>query len=179
MLTLGILGALVGDWAVRNVEMRTLVTRIEASEAAMGDFQDEFQAILAESQGSEALSVEQRAVLDRRLSEAAAKGRDAIATAGDQVAAVRWLAWHREIGRAQDAYLAHNRAWQAYLGRAAKDAQEFGVTQEEVNATFEAAESPIRAAVPALPLFDLAQRVSEIFAPPAPAEGNGQQASFR
>ena len=68
---------------------------------------------------------------------------------------MHWLSWHREIGAAQDAYLAHNRAWQAYLARAAEDPAEFDVEQTDVNTTFEAAEQPIRAALPDPALYDL------------------------
>ena len=76
------------------------------------------------------------------------------------------------MGAAQDAYLAHNRAWQEYLARAAQDPAQFGVDDTEVNDTFEAAEAPVRAALPPYALFDLVTRVDVIFAPP-PVESGG------
>lgn len=160
------LGLVVGDWAARNIEMRALVTRIEASEAAMGELQTNVQDIFAQYQGSTPLSDEDRAALDADLRAAAAAGRDAVAKAGDGVASVRWLAWHRDVSDAQEAYLAHNRAWQAYLGKAAENASEFGRPQDAVNETFMDAEDPVRSAVPAPALFDLPQRLDVIFAPP-------------
>lgn len=175
VLVLLVAGALVGDWGLRNGEMRALVTRIEASEAAMGALQGEIQSVLAEYQDAEALSVEDRAALDERLAQAAGAGRDAVAAAGAQVAALRWLSWHSEVGAAQDAYLAHNRAWQEYLSRAAEDPAEFAVEQTEVNDTFEAAEAPVRAAVPPLALFNLPARVDVIFAPPPDDTGGPTQ----
>ncbi len=169
------LGVLVGDWAARNIEMRALITRVEASEAAMGELQSNVQGIFAEYEGSTPLSDEDRTALEDDLKAAAAAGRDAVASAGDDVAGVRWLAWHRDVGDAQEAYLAHNRAWQAYLARAAEDPAEFGRPQDAVNETFTAAEEPIRAALPAPVLFDLPNRVDVIFAPPEGSDP-GQQA---
>ena len=141
-------GGLAADWVARNAEMRTLITRIEASEAAMSAFQADVEAIVGEYAGSEALSVEDRAALDVELEAAAETGLDRIALAGAGVGEVTWLSWHREVGAAQDAYLAHNRAWQAYLARAAEDPAEFDVEQTDVNTTFTAAEEPLRAALP-------------------------------
>ena len=176
LLVLVTVGTLVGDAFARSVEMRSLVARVEASESAMGALQDDVREIFAEYEGSEALSDEDRAALDERLKAAAVKGRDAIAAAGQDVEALRWLAWHREIGAAQDAYLAHNRAWQDYLDRAAQDPAEFGRPQDDVNTTFEGAEGDFRSALPSLDLFDLADRVDAIFAPPPAEDGSSQAA---
>ena len=176
LLVLVTVGVVVGDAFARNIEMRSLVSRIEASETAMGDLQDDVQAIFAEYEGRTPLSDEDQSALDERLKAAAASGRDAIAAAGQDVEAMRWLAWHREIGAAQDAYLAHNRAWQDYLGRATQDPAEFVRPQDDVNSTFEAAERYFRTALPPIPLFDLADRVDAIFAPPPAEDGSSQAA---
>ncbi len=175
LIVLVAFGAVAGDWAARNSEMNSLVTRIEASEAAMGEVQDNVAGIIEAYRGNEQLSASEQDALDAALRAAAAQGRDQIAAAGEQVAAVRWLIWHQEIGDAQEAYLAHNRAWQAYLGRAADDPTEIARTQDEVNSTFEAAEGVVRDAVPPAPLFDLQDRVDVIFAPPS-QQGDGQAA---
>lgn len=176
-MTLVVVGALFGDWMARNVEMRALVTRIEASESAMGDFQSSVQAIVTKYQGQGPLTADAQTSLNNELAAAAAKGREEIAKAGDGVAAVRWLAWHRDVAAAQDAYLAHNRAWQDYLGRAVADPTEFGRQQDTINETFAAAEKPLRAAVPVPALFSLKQRVDAIFAPqPSESGGPTQQA---
>jgi hypothetical protein len=170
------LGMLVGDWAARNYEMRNLITQIESSEAAMTELQTSVQDIFGEYEGSEPLSDEDRAALDSELAAAAKAGLDSIASAADRVQGVRWLNWHREVADAQEAYLTHNRAWQAYLARAAADPAEFGVRQEDVNTTFEAAEEPIRDAVPLPALFDLASRIDVIFAPAPAPDGQTQEA---
>jgi hypothetical protein len=176
LLVLVTVGAVVGDAFARNVEMRSLVARVEASESAMGALQDDVQEIFAEYEGSTPRSDTDRAALDERLKAAAVAGRDAIAAAGQDVEALRWLAWHREIGAAQDAYLAHNRAWVDYLDRAAADPAEFGQPQDDVNTTFEAAEGYFDTALPPLTLFDLDDRVDAIFAPPPAEDGSSQAA---
>jgi hypothetical protein len=176
LLVLVAAGLVVGDAFARSVEMRALVTRVEASESAMGALQEDVQEIFADYEGQTPLGDEDRAAVDERLMAAAAAGRDAIAAAGREVEAVRWLAWHREIGTAQDTYLAHNRAWVDYLDRAAQDPAEFGRPQDDVNTTFEAAEGDFREALPPWALFDLADRVDAIFAPPPSEDGSSQAA---
>lgn len=169
-------GMLVGDWAARNYEMRSLVTQIESSEAAMTELQGSVKAIFSKYEGDAPLSDDDRTALDAELAAAATAGRASIAAAADRVQAVRWLRWHREVGEAQEAYLTHNRAWQAYLDRAATDPAEFGTQQEAVDTTFAAAEKPIRDAVPLPALFDLVNRVEVIFAPPPASDGETQEA---
>jgi hypothetical protein len=176
LVVLFALGVLVADWAARNYEMRSLVTQIESSEAAMTELQDNVRAIFTKYEGSAPLSDDDRAALDAELTAAAKESGAAIAAAGDRVQAVRWLSWHRDVGDAQAAYLTHNRAWQAYMARAATDPAEFGVDQEEVNTTFAAAEHPIRDALPVPALFGLRSRIDVIFAPPPAPDGQTQQA---
>ena len=170
------LGAIIGVAVARNAEMRALVSAIERSEAAMGDTQVNVRGILEAYSGRTPLSEQDQAELDASLQAAAAQGRDAIAAAGKQVGAVQWLVWHRDVGQAQDAYLAHNRAWQEYLDRASEDPAEFARSQDDVNSTFVDAEAEVRSAIPLIALFDLRERIDVIFAPPPVEEGDGQSA---
>ena len=168
------LGALVGDAAARNAEMRSLVTAIEQSEAAMGETQENVRGVFEAYAGRTPLSEDDQAALDAALQAAAAQGRDSIAAAAQPVRDVRWLLWHRDVAAAQEAYLAHNRAWQEYLGRAAEDPSEFARPQDAVNSTFADAEVEVRSAIPLIALFDLRDRIDVIFAPPAD-QGDGEQ----
>jgi hypothetical protein len=170
------LGAVVGDWAARNIEMQLLVSQVEESEAAMGELQTEIEDLAAEYKDRMPLNEADQAAFDTTLKEIAARNQAAIAAAGQDVAAVRWLAWHGAVGQAQDAYLAHNRAWQDYLGRAASDPSEFARQQDAINSTFEASEPAVRGALPSGALYDLPDRVDAIFAPPSLPEGTGQPA---
>jgi hypothetical protein len=125
------------------------------------------------------LSNEDQDSLSVALMAAAAQGREQIAAAREEVAGVRWALWHQDVRQAQDAYLAHNQAWLDYLARASEDATEFGRPQDEVNTSFAQAEKDVRRAVPFIPLFDLVNRVDQIFAEPQPDlsdNGSGQSA---
>ncbi len=155
----------VGDQVARNVELRQLVTRIEASEAQMSEVQAQEAAAVA-SYRDGTLSQEQ---LDDELRAIARRGAVNIAAAGERVAAVEWARWHREIQSAQLAYLAHNEAWTAYLTRAADDPGEFAREQAEINDTFAAAQAPLEDAVPSWDMFRLKERIAAIFEPPADA----------
>lgn len=169
-------GAIIGDAAARNAEMRALVTAIERSEAAMGETQENVSGIIQAYSGRTPLSEDDQAELDAALQAAAGQGRDAIAAAGEQVGDVRWLLWHRDVASAQEAYLAHNRAWREYLDRASTDPSEFARPQDAVNSTFADAEIEVRSAIPLIALFDLRDRIDVIFAPPPAEEGDGQAA---
>jgi hypothetical protein len=170
-------GLVVVDWVDRSLEMRQLVTMIDLSEKAMGDTQADITAAIDDFRSKPTPTPEDQAALETALKAAAAKGLEGVTHGGNMVASVRVLPWHSAIAAAQQAYLAHNRAWQEYLAKAAKDAAELGKKQDAVNATFEAAEQPMRAAIPRPDAFGLAERVDVIYAPdPGPDSGPGQQA---
>ena len=163
----------IGDWVARNAEMGRLLQAIEGSESAMVTTQDEVTGLMAEhGQDPEGSGL----IAD--LTDAAGRGRDAIAAQGSQVQAVDVLPWHTQILDAKQAYLAHNSAWQEYLDRASQNPSEFVTPQPLVDSTFAAAEPLLRAAVPLLDLWEFTRRIDVIYAPPqAPAgeEVPGQQ----
>ena len=155
----------VGDVAIRNAEMSDLLSRVEASEETMGAVQDELEAITVEYEQLPAPDDADTAALTSQLQEVAARGRDAVAQAGQGVADLPIVPWHTQLLQAQQDYLAHNLAWQAHLDRAAADASEFLLPQELINSTFEQAEVSMRAALPAPAVSGLLDRVDLIFAP--------------
>jgi hypothetical protein len=169
-------GGLVGDAVARNAEMNALVTAIEQSEAAMSETQENVRGVIAAYEGSGQLDDVDRAEIDAALKAAAEQGREAIAAAAGPVGDVRWLVWHRDVKAAQEAYLAHNRAWQEYLDRASTDPTEFARPQDLINSSFADAENEVRAAIPLIAGYDLRDRIDVIFAPPPVEEGDGQQA---
>ena len=170
------LGTIAADSIARNIEMNNLISAMEDSEAAMAEVQENVEGIASAYSDRLPLSTEDQDSLNMALEAAAAQGREQIAAAGDEVAAVRWALWHQDVGRAQEAYLAHNQAWQAYLERAETSGAEFARPQDDVNNTFLDAETAVRRAVPVIPLFDLRHRVDVIFAPP-PADPSGSGGS--
>jgi len=174
-------GLAAGDWASRNAEMNSLVTRIEASESAMQQTQDELAAIFAEYEGSPAVTTEEKAKFADKLKAAAAAGEQRVTAAGDGVLGVVVLPWHGNIAAGKEAYVVHNLAWQGYLGAAAKNPDVILEEQPLINDTFMAAEPVLKKAVPEPPLFDVKVRVDDIFVEgQAPAEeGATQEALLR
>jgi len=163
----------VGDWVARNAEMASLLESIEGSEAAMVATQEEVTALMQQhaqdAEGGE---------LIEKLSDAAGRGRDAIAYEGTRVQGVAVLPWHRSIEQAKQAYLAHNTAWQEHLDRATTNPSEFVTPQPLVDSTFAAAEPLLRAAVPLLDPLEFSPRIDVIYAPPEGVtadDGPGQQ----
>lgn len=171
-LVVTVLGAATADWFTRNTEMNRLVTAIEVSEAEMAWTQDHIGMVFEETEGKGELTDEQRAAIDTSLKDIVAEGRERIEAAGVDVAQVSVLPWHTEILRAQTAYLRHNEAWQEYMWLAEQDTSELTAVQPEVNDTFAAAEGPLTRAVPVPDLYDLRQRVIDIFVDGAPEEGS-------
>ena len=174
-------GIAAGDWASRNAEMNALVTRIEASESAMQQTQDELAAIFAEYEEPPALTTAEKAEFADKLKAAAAAGEQRVTEAGDGVLGVVVLPWHGHIAAGKEAYVVHNLAWQGYLGAAAKNPEVILEEQPLINDTFMAAEPVLKKAVPEPPLFDVKVRVDDIFVEgQAPAEeGQTQEALLR
>ena len=170
------LGLVVGDWTSRNLEMRALVGAVEDSESAMTWTNDQIESIIKQYGDTGKLTAAQKTKAWDALSEAAYEGQFAIGAAGDEVSAVTVLPWHKDILRAQAAYVAHNQAWQDFMKVATKDPVMLFKTQPEVNSTFEAAGPLMKQAVPVPALFELKDRVELIFAPPTQSAPTGPTA---
>lgn len=174
------LGLVVGDWTSRNLEMRALVGAVEDSESAMKWTDDQIQSIVKQYGDTGKLTAAQKTKAWDALSEAAYAGEFAIGAAGEEVSAVTVLPWHKDILHAQDAYLAHNQAWQDYMKVATADPVALFKTQPDVNSTFEAAGPLMKKAVPVPALFELKDRVDLIFAPGPSVASSGptQEVNF-
>jgi DUF971 family protein len=182
LVIVGVGGLMAMDGGLRNAEMNALVTRVEASEDAMGTLQGNLGATFDEFAGQGQLTAVQRADLDAQIAQVAQEGHDDIQRAGDGVEAVGILPWHRDILRAKAAYVRHNHAWQDYLAKAAQDPSEVTRKQAEINDSFAAAEPLMTSAVPVPPLYSLQKRVALIFAPPpetTSGSGPTQSVTFR
>jgi hypothetical protein len=172
-------GLVTADWIARNNEMRNLVTAIEASEQQMVATQDQVTEAFRPFEVGGALTPEETAVLTQKLAGIATDAEARIAQAGKQVEAVSVLTWHTDIKDAQDVYLTHNRAWVDYMARAAQDPVEFVNPQPLVNESFLDAEPVLIAAVPVPALYQLQQRVAQIFIDGIPEEMNNSEVSSR
>jgi hypothetical protein len=176
LLTLGIGGAMGTDWLARNIEMDRLVSAIEASEATMGVVQDRVAVVFEELDSTDLQGAPTNAQTKAAVAELAGiavDGADSIGAAGRVIAAVNVLPWHTEIKAAQEAYLLHNFAWQAYMQAAVEDPVAFTVSQPLIDSSFMDAQQPLEDAASALPLFDLLSRVENIYVEGAP-QSNGE-----
>ena len=166
LVVVGVGGLVVTDWALRNAEMNALVSKVEVSEDAMGTLQGNLGATFDEFADQGQLTPTERAALDYQIQHVAQEGHDAIQAAGTGVEGVTVLPWHSAILKAKAAYVLHNHAWQDYLAKAAQDPTEVTRTHSEINDTFNAAEKPMKSAVPVPWLYQLKNRVELIFLPP-------------
>ena len=151
--------------------MERLARAIGAYEARMGTLEgriaevfdqldvDDLEGTTADAQ-SEAAAAE--------LARIAVDGADSIGAAGREIAAVNILPWHTKIKAAQEAYLLHNYAWQAYMQSAAEDPVALTVDQPLVNQTFQDAQEPLEDAISIVGLLDVEARVANIFIDGAP-----------
>ena len=183
VVVLASVGLVAGDWFLRNAEMRGLVAAIENSESAMAQTQDSVSAVFDTYGGLDNPVPADREKLVTELADIAGYAQLSIANAGEQVAAVPVMPWHTSILTAQEAYVTHNLAWQQYMEAAAKDPIEFTSPQADVNDTFMAVEPALTEAIPQPALFDLVNRVAQIFVdgypdPEATTDGPTQDASF-
>ena len=161
LLSLALLAAAIaiGEWAARVDEMNALVGRIEQSELAMTTTGVAVGRVL----GPEGLTsgTPTQDSLDE-LATAAQRGRDAVAQAGQQVEAVPIQPWHHDQLAAQQAYLAHNQAWQDFLTRAATDPSLWYSDDPDIESTWDAMIPLLRAAVPTPSILGIDDRVEAI-----------------
>lgn len=165
----------VGELALRSLEADNLVRAVEQSETAMKTTQADFADVMAKYD-TENLTDAEREQLRSELSDVASRGEAAIALEGDRVGLVEILPWHSQILAAQEAYLAHNRAWVDYMEAASEDPAEWFRPQPDVNSTFAEAKLPL---VEAVTLFDplrLLPRIELIYVTGSEGSGDGQSA---
>ena len=167
--------AVAGELATRSLEADRLVRAVESSESAMKATQEEFNSVLS-SYDSSNLTEGDRERLRGELADVAARGEQAIATAGEGVADVRILPWHTSLLDARDAYLAHNRAWIDYMAAAAADPAEWFRPQPAVNDTFAGAKLPLAEAVPLLDPLNTLARIELIYVTGSGGSSGGQTA---
>ncbi len=166
LLTLTVGAAAATDWLTRNIEMNKLMNAIEQSEGAMGQVQDRVSIVFDQLDGELPSSPETQAQTAAAVAELAAiavDGEAAIGDAGRAIERVNVLPWHTDIKAAQDAYLLHNYAWQAYMLSAQEDPVAFTTPQPLVNQTFEDSQAPLENAVPNPALYDLDIRVQDLY----------------
>ena len=167
--------AVAAELTVRSIEADGLVRAVEQSETAMKTTQADFDDVLS-AYDTDDLTDEERERLRAELSQVAERGESSISLAGDQVGLVEILPWHSELLTAQEAYLAHNRAWVEYMAAAAEDPAEWFRPQPDVNTTFADAKLPLVEAIPLLDPLRLLPRIEFIYVTGSGDSGDGQAA---
>jgi hypothetical protein len=166
-LLLGVLLVFLADWVARNIETLQLLNQIEKSEAAMGETQAATVAVARTApQGTFPLPSDKNLPPDiaSELEEISAIGRDAVAEAGEGIAAVSFLPWHSDLISAQASYLAHNLAWVSHLEAGSEEGEVLvRGDNEDISSTWEAAEVQIRAAIPIVVFPGISDKVEKIF----------------
>lgn len=156
LLSVGFAFFTIGVVWLQGQQMSTLLTKIEASEAAMGRLQDNVAKSYAEHGDDEA-------ALNASLKKDAEDGIVAIGAASHDILEYKPIPLDQNMIDAQAAYLRHTSAWLAYLNKAAADPSEFSKDQPDVDSTFRAFEPKLRAAIPPIPMDDIQARVDAIF----------------
>ncbi len=157
----------LADWAARNIETLRLLQQVEKSEAAMGETQAATVAVARSApQGTFPLPPKKDLPSDvaAELEEVSATGRDAVAEAGEGVAAVSFLPWHSDLISAQASYLDHNLAWVNHLEAGSEEGEVLVRGDDaDIKSTWETTEVQIRAAVPLVPFPGIPERLDTIF----------------
>ena len=174
----------LADWTIRNIEMMQLVTQIEKSEAAMVAFQEGTAALeLPDTSPNAEPDSDLAQEFAAEVEALAETSATAVAAAGNDVAEVSFLPWHRSLIDAQAVYLTHNQAWVAYLTAGSKQAtvlfEPNSALQADIGTTWEASEVAVRAAVPTPAFPGISDRVDAIFAEEGDSGSSGLQASAR
>lgn len=151
----------LGDWWVRNAELRTLLGRVERAERA------QLPAVvgigpllrLCQQEGAEELcdTVSIRLGAERTLPQ--------LRQTGDLVAGTRLTSFHGSLRTFRDRYVDHNLAWRNWMETLSSDptAGDFEVP-EAVATTFVRASTAADGALTPLPLHGNGGRIDEIFA---------------
>ncbi len=151
----------IGDWWVRNAELRTLLGRVERAERAqlpavlgIGPLLRLCQQEGAAEELCDTVSI--RLGAERTLPQ--------LRQTGDEVAATRLTSFHGSLRTFRDRYVDHNLAWRNWMETLSRDptAGDFEVP-EALATTFVRASAAADGALTPLPLHDNGSRVDEIF----------------
>ncbi len=154
-----LLACISGDWLLRNLEFKDLVTTTEASEAPLHRWNHEIHQIF--DRGVDSYSAP--AGLEEMRDTSRGRHRNLLVATND-VEQVRIAPWHSSIARAQQSYERHAQAWSEHLGKwTAFVGPDLPTADRGIYASFDIAEDDFLDALTLFPLFDLRSRVEDIF----------------
>lgn len=154
----------VGDWWVRNTELRTLLGRVERAERAQLPAVQTIGPLLFLCQ-QEAAGSEEQTCDTVAIRQGAEQTLPYLRQTGDAVASTRLTSFHGSLRTFRDRYVDHNAAWRSWLETLAKDPTAGGFeSPEAISTTFEDASKAADDALTPLPLHGNGTRVARIFA---------------
>ena len=153
----------IGDWWVRNAELRTLLGRVERAERAQLPALQSIGPLLYPCQ-QEAAGLDEQVCDTVAIRQGAERALPRLRQTGDEVAATRLTSFHGSLQTFRDRYVDHNMAWRGWLETLAKDPT-YGDFEPPaaISTTFEGASRAADAALTPLPLHDSPDRIARIF----------------
>lgn len=154
----------VGDWWLRNRELRTLLERVERAERAQLPAIQTIGPLLILCQQEAAIGEED--LCDTvAIREGAERVLPRLVETGEEVADTRLISFHGSLRTFRDRYVDHNLAWRGWLETLARDptAGDFD-SPDSISTTFYEASDAADEALTPLPLHGNRDRVEAIFA---------------
>ena len=153
----------VGDWWVRNQEMRTLLGRVERAERAQLPAIQSIGPLLLLCQ-QEASGADEDQCDPESIQEGAARALPLLGQTGDEVAATRLTSYHGRLRTFRDRYVEHNLAWRSWLELLARTptANDFE-SPDDISTSFVEASQAADEALTPLPLHGSRDRIEMIF----------------
>lgn len=152
----------IGDWWLRNGEMRTLLDRVERAERAQLPAVQGIALLLTLCQRE--ASGEPQVCDTVSIRRGAEQALPRLRQTGDEVATTRLTSFHSGLRTFRERYLDHNLAWRSWLEALAEDPTSGGFeAPEAIGTTFERASDAADGALTPLPLHGNGTRVEQIF----------------
>lgn len=164
VLTMALTSLGIGDWWLRNNEMRTLLDRVERAERAQLPAIQGISPLLLLCQQDPAPDDEE--LCDTvSIRQGAERVLPVLQETGDEVADTRLTSYHSKLRTFRDRYVDHNLAWRSWLESLAKDPTAGDFTSpQDISITFVEASDAADAALTPLALHGNRGRVEAIFA---------------
>ncbi len=155
----------IGDWWLRNRELRTLLDRVERAERAQLPALQSIDWLLRLCQPDPNGENEDQCDTEA-IREGAERMLPGLTETGEAVATTRLTSFHGGLRTFRDRYVDHNLAWRGWIETLTRDPTAGGTfdSPESITTTFQQASDAADEALTPLPLHGNRTRVEAIFA---------------